>query len=137
MNPILFNTHILAAGFLLAVLVFGVIFLLRKPYSKERLDSIRITLNVGAWAVIFEVISGAGLFTQRPQNLASTISFWVKVILLVADVIVGFVFINRKMKAIIDNEPAQRVKSSELLVWTIVNILTALIIAVGSIEIAA
>ena len=137
MNPILFNTHILAAGFLLAVLVFGIIFLLRKPYSKERLDSIRIALNVGAFAVIFEIISGAGLFTQRPQTLTTTISFWVKVVLLVVDVIVGFVFINHKMKAIVDNEPAQRVKSIELLVWTIVNILTALIITIGSIKIAA
>ncbi|HUD20850.1 MAG TPA: hypothetical protein VMQ44_02170 [Candidatus Saccharimonadales bacterium] len=136
MDPIILNVHILAAGFLLADLVFGAISLLRRPYSKERIDNLRLIINTGAVAIIFEIVTGAVLFTQRPQNLASTISFWVKVILLVADVIVGFVFVNRKMKAIIEDEPAQKTKSIELLVWTIVNILTALVIIVGSIKIS-
>jgi len=137
MNPIILNVHVLAAGFLLAVLVFGIISLLRRPYSKERIDNLRLIINTGAVAIIFEIVTGAVLFTQRPQNLSSTISFWVKVILLALDVIVGFVFVNRKLKAIVDNQPAQRVKTIALLVWTIVNILTALVIILGSIKISA
>lgn len=135
MNTILLNSHILGAGFSLAVIIFAAVFLIRKPRSGERLRVVRTLINAWAVTIIWLIITGAGLFAERPQNSASTILFWVKVGLLIVDIILAFVWINRKLKIIESAKPEKVVKPGSLLVWIIANIIIVFIVALLSINI--
>lgn len=136
MNTIILILHILGAGFLLAVLVFAILFLIRKPFSKERLANIRTVINIGAWAFIWQIITGSLLFSERPQDFTANILFWVKIGLFLLDLILGLVLVNRKLRAVEKAEPSQIVSSASLIVWTTFNLVLTLVIIVISVMIA-
>ena len=135
MNIILLNLHILGAGFSLAVAAFAAIFLIKKPIIKEKMGTIRTLVKATAVALIWLVVTGAGLFAERPQDSASTILFWVKVGLLVLDIILAFVLTNQKLRAIESNKIETAAESSPLLYWTIFNIIVIVAITLLSINI--
>jgi hypothetical protein len=135
MNIILLNLHILGAGFSLALAVFAAVFLIHKPSVKERLDIARTLVKATAVALVWLIITGAGLFTERPQDHSSTILFWVKVGLLVLDIIYGFVLVNKKLKIIELKKPEKAVRLVSLIVWAIVNIIVIILVSALSINI--
>lgn len=136
MNAILLNSHILGAGFSLAVAVFAAVFLIHKPFSKERFDIARTFIKATAVAIIWLIVTGAGLFTERPQNSASTILFWVKIGLSILDIILAFALVNRKLKNIGSEKTEKVVKPAPLLAWTIVNIIIIIAITALSLNIS-
>lgn len=136
MNIIILNLHILGAGFLLAVLTFAILLLVKKPFSSERVSSIRTVINMGAWAIIWMITTGAFLFSDRPQNFVSSILFWVKIGLFIVDLIVGLILVNRKLKVIERASGSQIISSKSLVIWTSFNIIVTLIIIALSIMIA-
>lgn len=136
MNAILLNSHVLGAGFSLAVVVFAAIFLIHRPLSKERLDIIRTLIKVGAGGIVWLIITGAGLFTERPQDSSSTVLFWVKVGLLIVDVVLISVLLNRKVKSLETTESGKVVKLATLLAWTVFNIIVIIIVSIFSLNIS-
>lgn len=136
METIILTLHILGAGFLLAVLTFAILFLIKKPFTKERISNIRAVINVGAWAFIWQIISGALLFAQKPEDFKSSISFWIKIGLFILDLIVGLMLVNRKLKAIEKDQSSKVISVSSLITWTIFNLVVAVVIIVLSIFIA-
>jgi len=136
MNAILLNLHILGSGFSLAVLVFSAVFLFQRSISNERLDNIRILAKAGAIALVWLVITGAGLFTERSQDSTSTILFWVKVGLLVTDIIFGFVLLNKKLKSLKSIEQSRVGRPNSIFAWVIFNIVVVVIISVLSLNIS-
>jgi len=132
MNTIIFNSHILVAGILLACLVFAIIFLLQKPFSKERLGNIRAAINIGTVAIVIETLTGGFLFADRPQTGISTVLFWAKIALYVLDIILGSVWVNRKLQTTDDGSSS---RPTALIVWTVVNILLTIGVIIVSIAI--
>jgi len=136
MNTLILNLHILGAGFLLAVLVFAILFLRQKPFSKERISNVRTIINAGAVAIIWMIITGAFLFSDRPQNFTTSILFWVKIGLFILDLIIGLVLVNRKLRAVEKEVSSQIVSLTSIAAWTISNLIITLVIIVLSITIA-
>ena len=136
MNILILNLHILGAGFLLAVLTFAIIFLTKKPYTQERISNIRTIINTGALAIIWMIITGAFLFSDRPQTFSTSVLFWIKIGLFILDLIVGLVLINRKLRAVEKSLPSRINSSKTLIVWSILNLILAIIIIALSILIA-
>ena len=133
MNILIFNLHILGGGFLLAVLLFVILFLVKKPYSKERIGNLRTMINAGIWAIVWLMLSGAFLFSDRSQTFLTGILFWVKIGLFILDLIIGYVLVNRKMKEFEQSLPSQNFLAKPLLWWTIFNLVVALVIIVLSV----
>lgn len=136
MNTLILNLHILGAGFLLADLFFAILFLIKKPFSKERISNIRTVINTGAGAIIWMILTGAFLFSDRPQNFTTNILFWIKIGLFILDLIVGLVLVNRKLKAVEKNTSSEIISLGSIITWTIFNLIVTLIIISLSIMIA-
>lgn len=136
MNTLILNTHILGAGFLLAVLVIAIFLLLHKPFARENLGSIRTVINIGAGAIIWQILTGAFLFSDRPQDFTTNILFWVKIGLFILDLILGLVLVNRKLRAVEKNESLHKVSRTSLITWTVINLVLTLVIIALSIMIA-
>lgn len=136
MNVLILNLHILGAGFLLAVLVFAIIFLIKKPFSKERLASIRTIINVGAGSIVWQILTGAFLFADRPQDFTTSILFWVKIGLFILDLIIGLALLNRKIKTIEKDSSSQIISLKSIAIWAIFNLVLTIVIIALSIMIA-
>lgn len=135
MNQIVLTIHILGAGFLLAVFTFAVIFLFRKPFTKERLANLRTIINVGAGAFIYQIITGSLLFSERPQDFKANVLFWVKIGLFVLDLIIGLILVNRKLKAMQKSEGGKILSPQTLAAWIVANLLLTIVIIVVSVMI--
>lgn len=136
LNIIVLNLHILAAGFLLAVLILGILFLRKKTLSKEKVDILRTTLNVGGGTIIWMILTGAFLFTDRSQTFVTSILFWIKIGLFIFDLVVGLVLVNRKLRTAEKAGSSSIIAPVQIIYWVGFNIILTIGIIVLSITIA-
>lgn len=100
LHDIILLLHILGAGVVIGVVFFSLVLAFKKPLDTNRLSALKLVRGYGTTGVGWMFITGVILVyleNQDGNHLLSSRVFWMKMALIIADGILVYAVINRKI----------------------------------------
>lgn len=100
LHDVVLLLHILGTGVVVGVIFFSLVLAFKKPLDSNKLSILKLVRGYGTAGVSWMFLTGVILVyieNQDGNNLLSSEIFWVKMALIIADGILAYLVINRKI----------------------------------------